>query len=140
MTFTRCYSELIEIPSFIERFEYLKLGGKVGLETFGYARYLNQAFYSSREWKIIRARIIARDLGCDLGVDGYDITGKILIHHINPISEKSILHMDCDLYDPENLITVSPNTHNAIHYGDASLLITEPVVRFKNDTCPWKRS
>lgn len=140
MTYTKCYSELIELPTFVDRFEYLKLGGSVGFETFGSARYLNQAFYSSREWKIIRSQIIARDLGCDLGVEGYDIVGKILIHHINPISEKNITHMDLDLYDPENLITVSYETHNAIHYGDISLLVTEPVIRFKNDTCPWKRS
>lgn len=140
MNLTRSYSELVQFDSFIDRFNYLKLDGSVGLETFGSNRYTNQAFYASREWKQIRNHVILRDMGCDLGVEGYDILGKILIHHINPLDLKAIKHAEEALYDPENLITVSFATHNAIHYGDISLLITEPVVRRPNDTVPWKEA
>ena len=134
----RTYSELIQIPTFLERFRYLKLGGRVGEETFGYDRYLNQGFYHSSEWRQIRDYIITRDLGRDLGVDGYDIHGKIYIHHMNPIIVKDIIHASDYLTDPEYLICTTQNTHNAIHYGDESLLVSEPVERTPFDTCPWK--
>lgn len=134
----KTYSELIQLPTFIERFDYLKLGGRVGLETFGYDRYLNQRFYHSSEWRSIRDHVISRDLGCDLGMDGYEIYGKIYIHHMNPITQKDIVLSNADMLNPEFLICTTHNTHNAIHYGDASLLITEPVERRPNDTCPWK--
>ena len=134
----RTYSELIQIPTFEERFEYLKLMGQVGNETFGFDRYLNQQFYRSKEWKDLRNHIFVRDNGCDLGVEGRDIYGRFLIHHMNPISIEDITDSTEYLLNPEFLITVTSNTHNAIHYGDKSLLTTEPVVRSKNDTCPWR--
>lgn len=134
----RTYSELIQIPTFEERFEYLKLMGQVGNETFGFDRYLNQQFYRSREWKDLRHHIFMRDNGCDLGVEGRDICGRFLIHHMNPISIEDITDSTEYLLNPEFLITVTSNTHNAIHYGDRSLLTTEPIVRSKNDTCPWR--
>lgn len=135
----RTYSELITLPTFEERFEYLQLNGAVGEETFGFDRYLNQVFYRSRRWKLIRDSIIIRDNGCDLGVEGYDIYGKIIIHHMNPLSIRDIEHESDYLLNPEFLISTTHNTHNAIHYGDQNLLITAPVERRKNDTCPWKR-
>lgn len=135
----RTYSELILIPSFIERFRYLKLGGKVGEETFGYDRYLNQVLYRSDEWKRFRREIILRDNGCDLGHWDYEITGRILVHHIDPITVEDVLRRDPKIFEPENVITLSHNTHNAIHYGDESLLITDFVERRPNDMCPWKR-
>ena len=132
------YSELITLPTFEERFRYLKLGGKVGEDTFGFDRYLNQVFYRSQKWKSIRDYVIVRDNGCDLAVEGYEIHGRILIHHMNPISLKDLETESEFLLDPEYLITTVHNTHNAIHYGDESLLFTVPVERTKNDTCPWK--
>ena len=135
----RTYSELITIPTFEERFEYLKLNGSVGLETFGHDRYLNQILYNSPEWRRFRPEIIVRDNGCDLACEGYEIFGKILIHHINPITAKDILNRNPKVFDPENVITTVHNTHNAIHYGDENLLITEPIERSRNDTCPWKK-
>ena len=135
----RTYSELIKIPTFEERFKYLQLSGFVGKETFGFDRYLNQNFYRSAEWKRIRDQVIVRDNGCDLGIEDRTIAGKILIHHMNPINNKDILNMTDILLNPEYLICVSHITHNAIHYGNEDLLIKDPVVRFKNDTCPWKR-
>lgn len=135
----RTYSELLQLASFKERFEYLKLNGAVGTETFGFDRYINQNFYRSREWKRIRDQIIVRDNGCDLGIDGYEIHGRIYIHHMNPILQKDILDQTEFLLNPEFLICTTHNTHNAIHYGDDSLLTFEPVVRTKNDTCPWKQ-
>ena len=134
----RTYSELIEIPSFKERYEYLRLDGKVGEDTFGWSRYLNQALYTSDEWKRTRRKVILRDNGCDLACEGYEIFGKILIHHINPITAQDILNRNPKVFDPENVITTVHNTHNAIHYGDENLLITEPIERSRNDTCPWK--
>lgn len=125
------------MPSFEERYRYLKLDGVVGEETFGFDRYLNQLFYRSKEWKTIRNFVITRDNGCDLGMDGHDIYGKILVHHMNPISKDDILGRSEYLLDPEFLISTIKNTHDAIHYGDESLLITEPIQRSKNDTCPW---
>lgn len=134
----RCYSELIQLPTFEERFEYLKLDGMVGADTFGFDRFLNQAFYKSYEWKQIRRDIILRDMGCDLGCEGFEIYGKVLIHHMNPISPDDILRRSAYLMDPEFLICVSHTTHNAIHYGDKSRLVTAPLERSQNDTCPWK--
>lgn len=135
----RTYSELITIPTFEERFEYLKLNGSIGLETFGHDRYLNQILYNSPEWRRFRPEIIVRDNGCDLACEGYEIFGKILIHHINPITAQDILNRNSKVFDPENVITTVHNTHNAIHYGDKNLLITEPIERSRNDTCPWKK-
>lgn len=134
----KTYSELIRLPTFLERFRYLKIGGIIGEETFGYDRYLNQVLYSSAEWKRFRREVIIRDNGCDLACDGYEIYGNILVHHINPISLDDVMRRDPKIFDPENVISTCLNTHNAIHYGDESLLITEPVVRKPNDTCPWK--
>ena len=135
----RTYSELITIPTFEERFEYLKLNGSVGLETFGHDRYLNQILYNSPEWRRFRPEIIVRDNGCDLACEGYEIFGKILIHHINPITAQDILNRNQKVFDPENVITTVHNTHNAIHYGDENLLITAPIERSRNDTCPWRK-
>ena len=135
----KTYSELITLPTFEERFAYLQLNGVVGRDTFGFDRYLNQIFYRSKRWRSIRDQIIIRDNGCDLGVEGYDIYGKILIHHINPITLDDIERESEFLLNPEYLITTTHNTHNAIHYGDESLLSTMPMERVKNDTCPWRR-
>lgn len=126
------------MKTFKERFEYLRLGGKIGAETFGFDRYLNQIFYKSKEWRSIRNFVIIRDNGCDLGAEGYDVMGKIIIHHMNPISIEDIQRRSKFLLDPEYLITTVLPTHNAIHYGDESLLITEPIERTKDDTCPWR--
>ena len=134
----KTYSELITIPTFEERFEYLKLDGQVGVETFGFNRYLNQVFYKSDEWLSIRDDIITRDNGCDLGMEGYEIYGRILIHHINPITKDDIIQRSRILLDPENLITTVKRTHDAIHYGDSNLLMRAPIERRKNDTCPWR--
>ena len=135
----RTYSELIRIPTYEERFRYLQLNGKIGLDTFGFDRYLNQQFYSSPEWRAVRDDIIIRDNGCDLGFEGYDIHGRIYIHHMNPISVRDIVDVTDYLLNPEYLICTTHITHNAIHYGDESLLILAPIERTKNDTCPWKR-
>lgn len=134
----RRYSELIQIPTFEERFEYLRLDGQVGADTFGSDRYLNQIFYKSPEWKKIRDEIIIRDQCCDLAMPGYDIYGPVLIHHLNPITKEDILSRTDLLLNPEYLICTIQSTHNAIHYGDANLLITNPIERKPNDTCPWK--
>ena len=135
----RTYSELILLPTFEERFEYLRLDGKVGEDTFGFDRYLNQLFYRSQEWRKIRDYVIVRDNACDLGVEGCDIYSKVLIHHMNPITARDIEKRTELLLDPEYLICTTHNTHNAIHYGDENLIIKSPIVRTKNDTCPWKR-
>lgn len=134
----RTYSELITLPTFIERYRYLKLGGQVGVETFGYDRYLNQILYRTREWKRFRRDIIVRDNGCDLGCEGFDIFGKVLVHHINPITVEDVLNRSSKVFDPDNVISTTFDTHNAIHYGDENLLLTEPIERKPNDTCPWK--
>ena len=134
----RTYSELITIPTFEERFEYLQLKGSVGKDTFGYDRHLNQVLYRSPEWKRLRNQIIIRDGGCDLACDGYDIYDKVLIHHLNPITVEDVLARSRKVFDPDNLVCVSHNTHNAIHYGDVDLLVTGPIIRTKNDTCPWR--
>lgn len=136
----RTYSELIALPTFEERFQYLKLSGVVGKDTFGFDRYLNQQFYRSAEWKRIRDQVIVRDNGCDLAIEDRLIHGKILIHHMNPITEQDVLKHSDLLINPEYLICVSHITHNAIHYGDEDLLVaSKPVIRTPNDTCPWKR-
>ena len=134
----RTYSELILLPTFEERFRYLQLNGRVGDDTFGFDRYINQKFYRSAEWKRIRDYIIIRDNGCDLALDGYEIHGRILIHHMNPITISDIKFSTEYLMNPDYLICVTHNTHNAIHYGDEKQIITGPIVRTKNDTCPWK--
>ena len=134
----KTYSELITLPTFLDRYHYLKLNGQVGKDTFGFDRYLNQIFYQSKEWRSTRDYVIARDNGCDLGIAGHEIYGKILIHHINPITADDILKRRDFLLNPEYLICTIKNTHDAIHYSDESLLITDPVERSKNDTCPWK--
>lgn len=134
----RTYSELIKIPTFKERFEYLRLDGKVGEETFGFDRYLNQVFYKSPEWKAARDFVIIRDQGCDLAMEGHEIFGRILVHHMNPIRIEDVVNRSKYLLDPEYLICTIKNTHDAIHYGDGSLLITGPIERTKNDTCPWR--
>ena len=136
----RTYSELIQLPTFKERFDYLRLDGVVGKDTFGFDRYLNQQFYRSSEWKRIRNQVIVRDNGCDLGSDEYEIHGRILIHHMNPISIEDLQHMSDLLMNPEYLICVSHRTHNAIHYGDESLIVTAPIERSQNDTCPWRHN
>lgn len=134
----RTYSELIKIPTFLERFKYLKLNGSVGVDTFGFDRYLNQTFYRSYEWKRLRNDIIVRDMGCDLGLEGYDIFDKILVHHMNPIGPDDIIHRSDYLLDPEFLICTSKLTHDAIHYGDEQILYQDPVIRTPGDTCPWR--
>lgn len=140
----RTYSELIQLPTFNERYEYLKLGGRVGEETFGFDRWLNQIFYKDPAWLSVRDKVIIRDTGngkyCrDLGMEGYDIHGRILVHHMNPITKEDILRRSKFLLDPEYLICTMKNTHDAIHYGDDSLLIGAPIERTRNDTCPWKQ-
>lgn len=135
----RTYSELILLPTFEERYRYLRLEGIVGKETFGYDRYLNQILYRSQEWREFRDFIIVRDNGCDLACEGFDIPTRILVHHINPISVEDVINRSRKVFDPENAISTSHNTHQAIHYGDEKLLIVKPIERFRNDTCPWKK-
>jgi hypothetical protein len=134
----RTYSQLIQYSTFEERFEYLSLKGQVGEETYGFDRWVNQKFYKSREWKQIRDYVIVRDSGCDLGILGREIPDRIIVHHINPILVYDIQYATEYLLNPEYLICVSNNTHQAIHYGDENLLITMPAPRAANDTCPWK--
>lgn len=136
----RTYSELSKLKTFRERYEYLKLDGTVGEKTFGFDRYVNQMFYKSEEWKRIRNYVITRDNGCDLGIpDRKIVDSVILIHHMNPITKEDIINKNEILLDPEYLITTIKQTHDAIHYGDESLLAEDLVIRSKNDTCPWKR-
>ena len=137
-TIIKTYSQLKQLQTFEERYDYLKLGGVVGEDTFGFDRYLNQNFYRSREWKRVRDEVIMRDNGCDLGIDGHEIRGKILIHHMNPITSEDIHRVSDYLLNPEYLICVTHRTHNAIHYGDESLIVTAPIERTQNDTCPWR--
>lgn len=138
MTMIRTYSELSMLSTFKERYEYLRLDGIVGEDTFGFDRYVNQIFYKSAEWLEIRREIIIRDNGCDLGLEGYEIRGKILIHHMNPIRLEDIIKRSDLLLNPEYLISTVLTTHNAIHYGDVDLLPTVPQERSRNDTCPWR--
>ena len=136
----RTYTELIKRETFIERYRYLKLGGRVGEATFGYDRWLNQIFYSKDpEWLELRDHVIIRDCGCDLGMSDRPIEDRILIHHMNPITKDDIIHRTKWLLDPEYLICTIKNTHDAIHYGDESKLLIAPVERRPYDTCPWKR-
>jgi len=135
----RTYSELITLPTYEERFRYLKLNGIVGRDTFGFDRYLNQIFYNSGEWRSLRNEIIVRDNGCDLGMDGYDIHDRIYIHHMNPLIVKDFLESTDFLLNPDYLICTAFKTHQAIHYGDERLLEHAPVERRPNDTCPWRR-
>jgi hypothetical protein len=135
----RTYSELVQLSTFEERYRYLRLLGAVGKETFGFDRYLNQLFYRSPEWKEVRNQVIIRDNGCDLGIEGREIQGRVLIHHMNPITAEDIRERSDLLLNPEFLITTAHNTHQAIHYGDESLLILTPTIRSRNDTCPWRQ-
>ena len=137
-TMNRTYSELTTFDTFEERFEYLKLEGRVGRETFGYDRYLNQLLYKDKEWLRTRRDIIIRDNGCDLGIPGRQIHGKVLVHHIDPITVEDILNRHPKVFDPDNLVCTSLLTHNAIHYSDDSILPKDPIERRPNDTCPWK--
>lgn len=135
----RTYSDLILLPTFEERYRYLRLQGRVGEATFGFDRYLNQVLYRSQRWKSIRDYVIIRDNGCDLGIEGREIHGPILVHHMNPLTVYDIEHETEFLLDPEYLISTILTTHNAIHYGDESQLMLNPIERRKNDTCPWRR-
>lgn len=140
MNIIRSYSELNELKSFQERFEYLNLSGTVGIDTFGSYRYLNQKLYSSPMWKSVKNRVIIRDNGCDLGLEGYDILGKkIIVHHINPITIDDLLNNDSKVFDMDNLICCRHETHLAIHYGNYDAVSDHNVERFANDMCPWKR-
>lgn len=134
----KCYSELVQLPTFMERYEYLRLEGVVGKETFGFDRYMNQFFYQSPEWRRARNLVITRDNGCDLGIPGHEIYNRVLIHHINPIRPEDIRDQSEFLLNPEYLITTIHETHQAIHYGDEKLLFHDPTPRARNDTCPWK--
>jgi len=136
----KTYSELITLPTFEERYEYLRLDGIVGESTFGFDRYLNQLFYKSDEWKAIRRFVILRDNGCDLGISDREIHGRILIHHMNPITVDDILARSDFLLNPDYLICTIKRTHDAIHYGDAGLLLLDPIERSRNDTCPWRKN
>ena len=136
----RTYSELIKLKTFEERFDYLKIDGIVGEESFGFDRWLNQTFYRSKEWRLMRDYIITRDLGCDLGINDREIIDEmILIHHMNPISKEDIINKTDFLLNPEYLITTIDNTHRAIHYGNKEMLDHPPVERYINDQCPWRR-
>lgn len=134
----RRYSELKRIQSFKERYDYLRLAGIVGESTFGFDRYLNQLLYTSGRWRKVRNEIIIRDNGCDLGIPGYDLHSKIIVHHMNPLTMKDVEEVSDDIFNPEYLICVSQRTHNAIHFGDETLLPHGPIERRPNDTCPWK--
>lgn len=134
----KSYNELITIPTFEERFRYLKVYGVIGDQTFGHDRYLNQKLYTLSEWKRVRDKVILRDNGCDLGCEGFEIYSKIIIHHINPITVEDIVSCNPCVFDLNNLISTSHNTHNAIHYGDEKLLIVAPIERKQYDTCPWR--
>lgn len=135
----RTYSELSQLATFEERYRYLRLGGRVGKETFGFDRWINQMFYKDPEWLKVRDIVIMRDNGCDLGIEGREIYSRIIVHHMNPITKADILDRSKFLLDPEYLICTVKNTHDAIHYGDENLLIMLPMERSPNDTCPWRR-
>lgn len=135
----RTYTELSKFKTLEERYKYLKLDGVVGDETFGFDRWLNQSFYKHPEWIAVRDKVIVRDNGCDLGVEGYDIHGQVLVHHMNPVTKHDLLYNFEKLIDPEYLICTTKRTHNAIHYSNEDLLPKDPIIRTKNDTCPWKK-
>ena len=134
----KSYQELIRFKTIQERYEYLRIGGVVGEATFGGSRYLNQILYTSPEWRSFRNKIIIRDHGCDLGVEGYDIHDLIIIHHINPLSVEDVMNKNPAIFDMNNVISTSSRTHKAIHYGNASLLPQDPILRRPGDTCEWK--
>ena len=137
---TKTYLELINFDTFEDRFKYLMCGGHVGVETFGHDRTLNQILYKSPEWRKVRNSVIMRDNGCDLGVPGYEISGRVLIHHINPITVDDVINRSANVFDINNLICVSHDTHNALHYSDLSLIKNnKEIVRTPWDTCPWKK-
>lgn len=135
----RTYTELITLPTFFDRFRYLKLASDVGVDTFGYDRYLNQQFYKSATWRQLRNYVITRDMGCDLAHPDFEILGSVIVHHLNPITKVDVLEHSDYLLDPEFLVCVSDNTHRAIHYGDDSLILdSQPIIRTPHDTCPWR--
>lgn len=135
----RTYTELITLPTFFDRFRYLKLASDVGVDTFGYDRYLNQQFYKSATWRQLRNYVITRDMGCDLAHPDFEILGSVIVHHLNPITKVDVLEHSDHLLDPEFLVCVSDNTHRAIHYGDDSLILdSQPIIRTPHDTCPWR--
>ena len=134
---SRSYSELVKLPTFSERYNYLRLVGKVGSTTFGFDRYLNQSFYTSRDWRQVRHAVIARDAGCDLGLEGYEIFDRVYVHHMNPLTKKQVLAADENMFDLEYLISCTLNTHNAIHYGDPNSLVRLPPERRPGDTTLW---
>lgn len=134
----RTYSELRRLKTFHERYQYLRLFGTVGTTTFGFDRYLNQMLYTSKRWLKTRDEIIIRDKACDLGIEGYELHARIIIHHMNPVTIEDIELDHDEVFDPEFLICTSTKTHNAVHFGDESLLPQLPIVRRKNDTCPWR--
>ncbi len=137
MTITRSYKELRQLDTFEERFSYLALKGEVGWSTFGHDRWMNQQFYQSRQWRLIRHHVIGRDMGCDLGIEGYEIFGRLVIHHMNPMSVDEIIHGDEGILDPDFLITTTHRTHNAIHYGDERQLVRPLKPRQPGDTKLW---
>lgn len=134
---TRTYSELKRFDMFDQRYEYLALRGEVGLATFGFDRWINQRFYRSREWLSVRDFVIVRDDGCDLGIEGYEIHSQLMVHHMNPVTPEALINGEDWVLDPEFLITTTHRTHNAIHYGDDSLLVKPPVERRPGDTKLW---
>lgn len=136
----KSYSELIQIPNYYDRFEYLKIGGKVGAETFGYDRWINQVLYTSKEWKDFRYYVIGRDEACDMAMPGFEISkfDRLIVHHINPLTKEDVINRDPKIFDLENTVCVRYITHQAIHYGDKNLLPQPLIIRTKNDTCPWK--
>lgn len=136
---SRTYSELVRLETFDERYRYLRVAGEVGVATFGFSRYLNQQLYHSKDWKKVRRDVIARDNACDLAIADREIFDRIIVHHINPLTIEDLEETSPLIFDMENLICVSHNTHEAIHYGDASLLPSLPVVRYSGDMCPWKK-
>ena len=133
----RTFSELVHIPTFEGRFDYLQLRGQVGSSTFGFDRWMNQQFYRSKDWKLVRQHVIARDLGCDLAMEGYEIHDRIYIHHMNPMEADDLVHGNQDVLDPEFLISTTHRTHNAIHYGDRDLLPKQLTPRRPGDTKLW---
>ena len=134
---SRSYSELVKLQTFSERYNYLRLVGQVGSTTFGFDRYLNQSFYTSRDWRQVRHAVIARDVGCDLGLEGYEIFDRVYVHHMNPLTKKQVLAADENMFDLEHLISCTLNTHNAIHYGDTNSLVRLPPERRPGDTNLW---
>lgn len=138
MALIRCYKELKRLKTFQERYDYLRVGGLIGDSTFGFERYLNQMLYSSPQWRKVRDEVIIRDNGNDLGIDGFQIFDHIVVHHMNPITIEQVEEAASEIFDPEYLICCSTRTHNAIHYGNSSLLPQLPLERRPNDTCPWK--